>query len=236
MHGLLRSRLIWQRAKAGTYSGPGSGWTGLGAQVLSTGELIALVWGTGAARRALELAERLYVQYGGLVGIAQLGLAELGQVEGIGQAKAVQLRAALELGERLTLEALGERPQIKSPADAAALLLPGMSLLDQERLRTLLLDTRSRVMGMQDVYQGNLNSITIRPSEVFREAVKRNSAAIIVAHNHPSADASPSAEDVRSTKLLIEAGKVLDIALVDHLIIGRGGQYVSLKERGLAFD
>ena len=121
--------------------------------------------------------------------------------------------------------------------DAAALLMRDLALSEQERLRTLLLDTHNWVMGVQDVYQGNLNSITIRPSEVFREAVKCNSAAIIVAHNHPSQDASPSQEDLVSNRLLVQAGKVLGIELVDHLIFGGPGRWVSLREeRGLGFD
>jgi DNA repair protein RadC len=171
-----------------------------------------------------------------LLGIARLGLAELSQIEGVGVAKATQLQAALDLSERVTWEVLGERPQVKTPAEAAAFLMRYLVLSEQERLRTLLLDARSRVMGVHEVYQGNLNSITIRPSEVFREAVKRNSASIIVAHNHPSTDPIPSPEDLASTRQLIAAGKVLGIEVVDHLIFGGPGRWVSLREHGLGFD
>ena len=208
-----------------------------GSASLSTSELLTLVLGTGHAQGAGELVDRLATQYGGLLGIARLGLVELTDVDGLGLAKAAQLRAALDLGERLKQEVIiAERPHIRTPADAAALFMPEMSLLEQEHLRALLLDNRSRVAAMQEIYRGNYNSISIHPGDVFREAVRRNSVAIIVAHNHPSGIANPSAEDVGATKLLVQAGKVLGIDLLDHLIIGHGGQYVSLKERGLGFD
>jgi DNA repair protein RadC len=189
----------------------------LGPNALSANELLALVLGTGHANRAMELAERLYGQCGGLVGIAQLGLVELGEVGGVGLAKAAQLQAALDLGERLKLEiVIADRPCIRTPADAAALFMPEMSLLEQEHLRALLLDNRSRVVAIQDIYRGNYNSISLHPGDVFREAVRRNSSAIIVAHNHVSGLPDPSAEDLGATKLLVAAGKVLGIDLVDR--------------------
>ena len=204
--------------------------------MLSTSELIALVLGTGAGSKALELTERLYIEYGGLPGVARLGLAELCEVPGMGVAKATQLRAALDLSDRLKAELVYAEPiQIRTPSDAAALQMPEMSLLEQEHLRTMLLDRRNHILAIQEVYQGSVSCVSIQPGDIFREAIRRNCSSIIVIHNHPSGDPTPSAEDVRTTKTLVQAGKVLDIDVLDHLIIGQG-RFVSLKERGLGFD
>jgi DNA repair protein RadC len=155
-----------------------------GPQSLSTGELIALVLSTGPTREdALALAQRLLSDQQGLIGLAKLSLAELARLPGVGLAKACQLQAVLELGRRLAYEAIESRPTISSPADAANLLMPDMSLLEQEHLRVLLLDSRNRVVGAHEVYVGSLDTSLIRVGEVFREAIRRNSAAIIVAHN-----------------------------------------------------
>lgn len=207
----------------------------LGPGALSTAELIALVLRTGSAgENAVRLGERLLVEQAGLTGLASLNLAELCQIKGLGLAKAAQLQAAFELGRRLALDVQGTRPQITCPADAARLLMPEMSHLEQEHMRVLLLDTRNRVLAIHEVYKGSLNTSMIRVGEVFREAIRRNCAAIIVAHNHPSGDASPSSEDSSVSRELVEAGKLLDIEVLDHLVIGRN-QFVSMKERGLGF-
>ena len=142
--------------------------------------------------------------------------------------------AALELGRRLMVASPLQRPQITSPADAANLLLLEMSALEQEQLRVLLLDTKNYVLGSRTIYMGNANTTVIRVGEIFREAVRENTTALILAHNHPSGDPTPSPEDVQVTRRIIEAGKLLDIEVLDHLIIGQQ-RYVSLKERGLAF-
>jgi DNA repair protein RadC len=206
-----------------------------GPQALSTSELIALIVSTGPTKEdALILAQRLLADQEGLIGLAKMNLSELSALPGVGLAKACQLQAVLELGKRLAYEAIEARPVINSPVDAANLLMPDMSLLEQEHLRVLLLDTRSRVVGAHEVYVGSLNTSLIRTGEVFREAIRRNSAAIIVAHNHPSGDPSPSPEDVAVTRAFVEAGVLLDIHVLDHLVIGRG-RFVSLKERGLGF-
>ena len=154
--------------------------------------------------------------------------------KGVGVAKAAQIQAVLELGRRLTLEVAGERLQIRAPADAAKLLIPDMLHLEQESLRVMLLNTRNCVLGIHEVYKGSLNTALVRSADVFREAIRRNSAALIVAHNHPSGDPSPSPEDVAVTRELIKVGQLLDIEVLDHLIIGEG-RFVSLKERGLGF-
>jgi len=206
-----------------------------GAGALSTAELIAILLRSGVAGESvLRLAERLLVRYGGLTGLAQASFAELCQEKGIGPAKVTQIKAALELGRRLLVASPQERPQVRSPADAANLLMMEMSLLAQEQMRVILLDSKNRVLAIPTVYQGSLNTSLVRVGELFREAIRQNCAAIIVVHNHPSGDPTPSPEDVLVTKQIVEAGKLLDIEVLDHLVIGRQ-RYVSLKERGLGF-
>ncbi len=206
-----------------------------GAQALTTQELIAIVLRVGSkGENVLRLSERLLIQSNGLSGLARASVAELGGVKGMGDAKATQIKAARELGRRLTVAAPEERPIVKSPADAANLLMSDMALQEQEHMRVLLLDTRNRVLGSPTIYIGNLNTAVVRIGELFREAVRSNCAAIIVAHNHPSGDPSPSPEDVRVTEQIVAAGKLLDVDVLDHLIIGQQ-RFVSLKERGLGF-
>jgi len=206
-----------------------------GAGALSTAELIAILLRSGVAGESvLRLAERLLVRYGGLTGLAQASFAELCQEKGIGPAKVTQIKAALELGRRLLVASPQERPQVRSPADAANLLMLEMSLLAQEQMRVILLDSKNRVLAIPTIYQGSLNTSLVRVGELFREAIRQNCAAIIVVHNHPSGDPTPSPEDVLVTKQIVEAGKLLDIEVLDHLVIGRQ-RYVSLKERGLGF-
>jgi DNA repair protein RadC len=201
-----------------------------GASVLSTSELLGLVLGTGAIHDALQVSEQLIARYQGLVAIAQIGVFELQEQRGVGEAKATQIVAALELGKRVTVETRGPLPQIRTPADAASLCMPDMGILEQEHMRVLFLDTRKQVIGMRDVYVGTVNSVSIRIADLFREAVRHNSSSIVIAHNHPSGDASPSSEDQRVTRQVVEAGKLLDINVMDHLVIGRGS-FVSLRER-----
>jgi len=198
-----------------------------GAEALSTPEVIAILLRTGSkGENVLALATRLLIEFGGLGGLAD--------VRGIGKAKAAQLKAGLEMGRRLQIAAPDERAQISSPADAANLLMVEMGYLEQEHLRLLLLDTKNRVLASPTVYKGNVNTSVIRIAEIFREAIRHNSTALIVAHNHPSGDPSPSPEDVRITRQIVEAGNLLGIDVLDHLVIGQG-RYVSLKERGLGF-
>ncbi len=206
-----------------------------GAGSLSNAELLAIILRSGVAgENVLNMASRLLAQYGGLVGLARTGFNELCGEKGLGPAKATQIKAALELGRRLLVSSPDERPQVKSPADAANLLMLEMGLLEQEHLRTILLDTKNHVLGIPTIYMGSLNTSLIRVGELFREAIKANCAAIIVVHNHPSGDPTPSPEDVRVTEQIVQAGKMLDIEVLDHLIIGQQ-RYVSLKERGLGF-
>jgi DNA repair protein RadC len=208
-----------------------------GPAVLSNAELLAILLRVGiAGENAVRVAERLLAQLNGLAGLHRAGFADLRAHKGIGPAKAAQLQAAIELGRRIASSPLDERPAISSPADAANLLMYQMAALEQEYLYVILLDTRNRVLGRPiEVYHGSLNTSLIRVGELFREAIKINAAALIVAHNHPSGDPSPSPEDVAVTRALVEAGKLLDIDVLDHLVIGRY-RFVSLKERGLGFS
>lgn len=208
----------------------------VGARVMSNAELLAIAVRTGVGgENVLRVAERLLSRFEGLPGIARASLAELQSVNGIGPAKAVTIKASLELGRRLMAAAPEERPRITSPADAANLLMSEMMLLQQEELRVVLLDTRNHVLRIKTVYKGSLNTSVVRIGEVYRDAVKDNAAALIVTHNHPSGDPSPSPEDVHVTRQIRQAGSLLDIELLDHIIIGRQ-RYISLKERGLGFD
>jgi DNA repair protein RadC len=156
-------------------------------------------------------------------------------VRGIGPAQAARLAAALELSRRLQLPDGEEPARITCPTDAVALLAPVMAALDQEELRVILLDTRNRVIDIVEIYHGSLNSAQVRVAELFKPAIQRMSAAIILVHNHPSGDPTPSPDDVAVTRAVVQAGKLLDIDTLDHLVIGRG-RFVSLKERGLGFD
>jgi DNA repair protein RadC len=208
----------------------------VGATAVSSAELLAIILRVGSRNESVvQLASRLLAHFGGLPGLARASITELQAVKGVGPAKAIEIKAALELGRRLLAAAPEERAQITSPADAANLLMSEMMFLEQENLRLILMDTRSRVLSSPTIYVGSLNTSVIRIGELFRAAIKENAAAFIVAHNHPSGDPSPSPEDVNVTRQLVQAGKLLDIPLLDHIIIGRQ-RFVSLKERGLGFE
>ncbi|HRQ42125.1 MAG TPA: DNA repair protein RadC [Chloroflexota bacterium] len=203
-----------------------------GSNALATTELLALVLGTADAP---GLSADLLDAFGSLHQLAQASKTQLMKVRGIGEAQAGRLVAMLELSRRLQGPPAGERLRVTSPADGANLLLGRMAHLQQEELWVILLDTRNRVLDISTIYRGSLNTSVVRIGEVFRPAVAAPAAAVIVAHNHPSGDPSPSPEDINVTRQLVKAGKLLDIELLDHLIIGNG-IFVSLKERGLGFD
>jgi DNA repair protein RadC len=207
-----------------------------GANALSNAELLAIILRTGTLHEnVIQVGHRLLATFDGLGGLVQASTTELMDEKGLGPAKVAQLKAALELGRRLLVEAPDERPQIRSPADAANLVMSEMGLLEQEHLRIMLLDTKNRVLDTPEIYVGSLNTSLIRVGELFREAIRANCASLIVLHNHPSGDPTPSPEDVAVTKQIVEAGELLDIEVLDHLIIGRQ-RFVSLKEQGLGFS
>lgn len=207
----------------------------LGPQALSNAELIAILLRVGVpGENAVQVGQRLLNKFGGIRGLHRVPFVELCQQHGIAKAKAAQIKAAIELGRRLPLESPEERPVINSPKDAADLVEYEMSALEQEHLRVLLLDRRNRLLELADVYHGSVNSSQVRVGEIFKEAVRKNASGVIVIHNHPSGDPTPSPDDVVVTRAIIQAGKLLDIDVLDHLVIGHG-RWVSLKERGLGF-
>jgi len=206
-----------------------------GAAVLTNSELLAIILRVGMqGENVIELSSRLLSKYGGLGGLLGAELDVLRAERGLGAAKAITLKAALEVGRRLTLLDATERPQILGPGDVATLLALDIGFQSQEQLRVLCLDQKNRVVLQHTVYQGTVNSSVARAAEVFRPAVSRNCPGIIVVHNHPSGDPTPSAEDIRMTERLRRAGEALEIELLDHIIFGHQ-RYVSLKERGLGF-
>ncbi len=208
----------------------------LGPEHLSDAELLAILLRVGVVGQdVLSLSQHLLRTCGGVLGLSRTPLSALAEVRGIGPAKGVTIVAALELGRRLLLVEATARLQIRSPQDVASILQLEMGLLEQEHLRVVLLNTKNHVLGIRDVYKGSLNTSLIRVGEVFRDAVKENCAAIVVAHNHPSGDPTPSPEDIRVTRELVAAGILLDIEVLDHLVIGRN-KHVSLRQKKLGFE
>lgn len=206
-----------------------------GPEALQTAELLAIILRTGTTKdNVIELSAKLLRKYGGLAGLMRADFGDLCNEHGLGAAKASQVKAALELGRRLAATQPEERVQVRSPADAAKLVMLDMAFLQQEHLRVLLLDTKNHVVHIERVYQGSVNMSVVRAAEVLRPAVSRNCPALIVVHNHPSGDPTPSSEDVRTTEQLVQAGKHLDIEVLDHIIIGNQ-RFVSMKERKLGF-
>jgi len=203
------------------------------AAACNLAELLAAVIG---GPKQIEISQALLAHFNGDIRrLYQAHPAELAAVKGISQTTAARLKAALNLGLRLNLPN-EERPVINSPADAAALVQAEMGLLEKEHLRVLLLDRRNRVLDIVEIYQGSVNSSQVRVGEIFRAAIQRLASAIVVAHNHPSGDPTPSPDDVAVTRAIVQGGKLLDIETLDHLVIGQGSKWVSLKERGLGFN
>ncbi|MBU7008738.1 DNA repair protein RadC [Peptococcaceae bacterium DYL19] len=204
-----------------------------GVEALSTVELLAVLLRTGSdSMNALDLAAMLLTKTGGLLGLVKSELEELYSIKGIGPAKAAQLKAAIELGKRLAFEVSDPRKAIKSPRDVFDLLKERMRYLDREHFTAVFLNTKHHVITIETVSVGNLNSSLVHPRELFKNSIKRSAAALVLAHNHPSGDPSPSAEDVEITRRLVEAGKLIGIEVLDHIIIGENG-FTSLKEQGI---
>jgi DNA repair protein RadC len=196
-------------------------------------ELLAVLVG---GQQQIEIAEALLEHFTNMRKLHHAHVEEIAFIKGVGQSTALRLKAALELARRMVNETDTEQPTIHGPADAASLVQYEMSLLEQEYLKVILLDTRNRVMDIVEIYRGSLNSSQVRVAELFKPAIQRMAAGIILTHNHPSGDPSPSPDDVSVTRSIVLAGKLLDLAVIDHIIIGHNGRYVSLKERGLGFE
>jgi len=204
-----------------------------GAEDCSILELLAALVG---GQRQMEVASALIARFGSIQNLNRATVHELTAVLGVGPARAAAIKASLELGQRSLGTWEDDAPTIQSPEDAAALLMPRMQDLEQEHLFVLNLDTRNRLIGEPvEVYHGSLNTSLVRVGELFRPAIRANAASILAAHNHPSGSVEPSPEDVAITRAFVQAGKLLDLCLLDHLIIGRG-RFVSLKSRGLGFE
>ncbi len=201
-----------------------------GVSSLSTAELLSLILRTGASserriRRVQEMLSEQSVQQ-----LLQLDVGTFSQEYGLGQAKAAQVIAVLEVARRLLLAPSTDKYQIRSSTEAARLVIPDMAFLDHEEMRVLLLDTKNYVVANLLYSKGTINSSVLRAAEIYRPAVTRNCPHVIVCHNHPSGDPAPSPEDLAVTQQLVEAGKLLDIDLLDHLIIGHHHRFTSLKE------
>jgi len=218
---------------------------------LSNAELLAILIRTGTrTETALDVSYRLLKmgdgdrvrhgsgacrpRAGGLRYLVSASAEELRRIRGVGPAKAAQLKAALELGKRVAVET-GERPFVRSPEDVSALVMESMRYLEREHFKTLLLDSKNRLMGVTLVSIGNLDSSIVHPREIFKEPIRRAAAAVVLVHNHPSGDPEPSAEDLTVTRRLIEAGSLLGIEVLDHVIIG-DNRYVSLRCRDLGWS
>jgi DNA repair protein RadC len=172
---------------------------------------------------AVQIGQHLLYRLGGLDGLHRATFPELCQVEGIGPAKAAQIQSAIELGRRIAGLKPEERRIISSPKDVADQVQYKMAVLEQEELWVLLLDTRNHHLRTQQLYRGSLNASTVRPAEIFKAGIRHNAAGLIIVHNHPSGDPSPSPEDVNLTRMLIDAGRMLELPILDHVIVGSHG-------------
>lgn len=209
----------------------------LGPQALKTDELLAILLRTGTSREdVLQISQRLLRERDGLRGLAASDLAEVAGVHGLGHAKATTIAAAFELGRRMVALDGDARPQVTGPEDISRLLQPEMELLQQEELRLLVLDTKHRVLATPILYRGTVSAAPGRIAELFREAIRRNASRIAIAHNHPSGDPTPSADDIEFTAAAVEAGRLLEVEVLDHVVIGQGARrWVSMRERRLGF-
>ncbi len=203
---------------------------------LTSAELVGLLWGSGRrGRSAVDLAEDAITRFDGLTGLARASGLELEALPGVGAAKAAQLMAAFELGRRLMADWPTARWAVRSPRDVADRLILQMGRLEREELRVVVLNTKNVVLRVTTAYQGNVSASLVRVGELFRDAVRLTAASVILVHNHPSGDPTPSPDDLHLTAEALAAGRLLDIAVLDHLVIGHDA-YVSLRDRGVGFD
>lgn len=203
-----------------------------GADKLSNSELLALILRTGTKNdNVLNLCSSLLGEFGGINGLLNLSVKELKEINGIGEAKTAQILALAELSKRFNSFQSGEELIISSPKDVAFYMMKEMNNLKKEYFKIIMLNTKNMIISIKDVSIGSLNSSIVHPREVFVEAIKNSSAAVILCHNHPSGDCTPSKEDIAVTKRLKECGDLIGIEVLDHIIIGRKN-FISFKEKG----
>lgn len=209
----------------------------LGPAALRADELLAILLRTGSAREdVLTTAQRLLAERGGLRALASTDLATLAAMHGLGPAKATTVAAAFELGRRAALEDGGVTPTITTPGDIARLVQPELEVLAQEELRLLILDTKHHLLASRMLYRGTVSAAPGRVAEVFREAIRLGAVKVALAHNHPSGDPAPSRADIDFTREVVEAGRLLGVDVLDHIVVGHGpGRWVSLREQRLGF-
>jgi DNA repair protein RadC len=206
----------------------------MGAGKLSNAELLALLLGTGTrSRSATALADCiLSVTPDGVDGLSECTVEELARISGVGVAKACRIAAAVELGKRLATSPKNKRVRVSSPNEVAKLFVESMRHLKQECFRVLLLNIKNEIVAIEEVSVGNINSSIADSREVFRPAIRRGSASIILAHNHPSGNPEPSGADIEATKRLMDAGDILGVKVIDHIVIG-DGNFVSMRQDNL---
>lgn len=205
----------------------------VGPEALRDAELLAVLFRTGTQQEgAVALAERVLRHFGNLRTVARASLEELQMVKGIGAVKAIEIKAALELGKRLARHQAPARPKIRSAQDVSDLLMTTFKEYETEHFKSVLMNIKNEVLKVVDVSRGSLSGTLAEPGDVFRQAVREGAAAVIVAHNHPSGDPEPSQTDLHLTRRLSEAGEILGVRLLDHVVFG-DGRIVSLKDRGL---
>jgi DNA repair protein RadC len=215
---------------------PGRRLVDRGPAGLSAAELIGLLWGSSARQASVEgLATEILIRCDGLAGLARATPQELLRMPGVGPARAARLSAALELGRRAAVDWPAGRWSIRGPRDLADRLIAELGHLTREELRVVLLDTRNGVLAMPTIYVGNVSAALVRIAELFRDAVRLHAARLILVHNHPSGDPTPSPDDLHMTAEAVAAGRLLDITVLDHLVIGHG-TFISLRDRGVAFE
>lgn len=206
-----------------------------GAEALSNSELLAIILGSGMkGKSVVQLAQELLVKFGGLEGLAEATVEELCEVKGLGIAKAIQLRALVALAGRLAQKGQGAKVKIDHPQSAYNILREELDNQKKELFAVVMMDTKGFLINQQIVSMGTLSNSLIHPREVFYPAIRHKAATILLAHNHPSGDPTPSNEDIAVTEKLVDVGKIMGIPVRDHLIIGREC-YLSLRQQGVQF-
>jgi DNA repair protein RadC len=204
-----------------------------GPEALSAQELLALIIGRGVSKKSvMTIAQELLIKFGNIKTISEATIEELSQIKGIGFAKAVQIKACFELGKRKDLEPEMKNFDIKDPQSVIKAIRASIKDKAKEHFKLILLNARNKILGVSTISIGSLNASIVHPREVFKDAIMHNAYSVVLAHNHPSGDPEPSEDDLTMTKRLTEAGKILGIEVLDHIIISKNG-FFSFKEQGL---